>query len=92
MEAFSAVYAAELLWLWASAGRGACSVIPSSRPPSSGCGAWSTSTTSSAPSTSASGSKPLALNVVGVLGLRGTAVTNVELLSIVGSSVVFDFR
>jgi len=35
-----------------------CSLPTSRRPPSSGCGAWSTSTTSSAPSTSASGSKP----------------------------------
>ena len=34
-----------------------CSLPTSRRPPSSGCGAWSTSTTSSAPCTSASGSK-----------------------------------
>ncbi len=34
-----------------------CSPRPSSRPRSSGCGAWSTCTTSSARSTSASGSK-----------------------------------
>jgi hypothetical protein len=43
-----------------------CSPRPSSRPPSSGCGAWSTSTTSSARSTSASGSKPSIL-VIGML-------------------------
>ena len=42
---------------WASCAAQKCSLPTSRRPPSSGCGAWSTCTTSSAPSTSASGSK-----------------------------------